>query len=342
MTGWISPSNARHIPEEELHAYLDQALSRSQCVEIECHLAECRRCQEERDEVAAVRDRTTSLLAEIGPTRVIAAPPFERLVARHHQRQATRHRAVIRVSRAGLWAASLAAAVLTGWFGRGMFQQPTSAAPVTVAIEAPASTAAEPRTLTAVGPVQSVAEPAAPAPVEPAAPVITTPPRATIRSAPAGIPVRTTRRDVEPMMMVSSVGAEDAFALEGFWHSFDLQEASRQTNANLPLIDGLAIIDIQLQRNGSEERPMIVVTQQHPSGRIIQTVEGPVQRVEALLDRQLARDPTELKASAPAFTPPDYLGDGSAATRRALRVLTVTGHLPTDSLNAMARSITLR
>src|SRR5215204_5547860 len=27
----------RHIPEEELHAYLDQGLSRSQCVEIESH-----------------------------------------------------------------------------------------------------------------------------------------------------------------------------------------------------------------------------------------------------------------------------------------------------------------
>ena len=25
----------RHIPEDELHAYLDQGLSRSQCVEIE-------------------------------------------------------------------------------------------------------------------------------------------------------------------------------------------------------------------------------------------------------------------------------------------------------------------
>ena len=46
-----------HIPEDELHAYLDQALSRSQAVEIECHLAECRRCQVERDRAAAVRDR---------------------------------------------------------------------------------------------------------------------------------------------------------------------------------------------------------------------------------------------------------------------------------------------
>ena len=35
----------RHIPEDELHAYLDQGLSRSQCVEIESHLAACASCQ---------------------------------------------------------------------------------------------------------------------------------------------------------------------------------------------------------------------------------------------------------------------------------------------------------
>ena len=53
----------RHIPEDELHAYLDQALSRSQCVEIESHLARCPACQAERDAIAALRDRTTGLLA---------------------------------------------------------------------------------------------------------------------------------------------------------------------------------------------------------------------------------------------------------------------------------------
>jgi len=57
----------RHIPEDELHAYLDQALSRSQCVEIESHLARCPACQAERDEIAALRDRTTGLLALLTP-----------------------------------------------------------------------------------------------------------------------------------------------------------------------------------------------------------------------------------------------------------------------------------
>jgi hypothetical protein len=38
----------RHIPEDELHAYLDQALSRTQCVEIESHLADCASCRATR------------------------------------------------------------------------------------------------------------------------------------------------------------------------------------------------------------------------------------------------------------------------------------------------------
>jgi len=44
----------RHIPEDELHAYLDQGLSRSQCVEIESHLAACPSCQAARDGIAAL------------------------------------------------------------------------------------------------------------------------------------------------------------------------------------------------------------------------------------------------------------------------------------------------
>ena len=68
----------RHIPEDELHAYLDQALSRSQCVEIESHLAACPSCQATRDGIAALRDRTTALLARLAPPRSIS-PSFESL-----------------------------------------------------------------------------------------------------------------------------------------------------------------------------------------------------------------------------------------------------------------------
>ena len=68
----------RHIPDDELHAYLDQGLSRSQCVEIESHLAACPACQASRDGIAALRDRTTALLARLAPPRSFPTP-FETL-----------------------------------------------------------------------------------------------------------------------------------------------------------------------------------------------------------------------------------------------------------------------
>ena len=78
----------RHVPEEELHPYLDQALSRSQCVEIETHLAECGHCRDQRDNIAALRDRTTALLGQLTPRNLIIPPVIKtgaagRLMVRH-------------------------------------------------------------------------------------------------------------------------------------------------------------------------------------------------------------------------------------------------------------------
>src|SRR6478672_9875669 len=113
----------RHIPEEELHAYLDQALSRSQCVEIESHLAACPSCQSLRDGIAALRDRTTALLAKLAPARKFP-PPFELLQSRATL-AANQHRR--RVHRAA-WAASLIAALGLGWTANYL-TTPRAAAP---------------------------------------------------------------------------------------------------------------------------------------------------------------------------------------------------------------------
>src|SRR5918994_1684105 len=114
----------RHIPEDELHAYLDQALSRSQCVEIESHLARCAPCRAERDAIAALRDRTTALLATLTPPRRFA-PAAEVL----------RERAAARLARradrwrAAMWAASVMFALGLGWTGKAMLEsdQPAGA-----------------------------------------------------------------------------------------------------------------------------------------------------------------------------------------------------------------------
>jgi len=100
----------RHIPEDELHAYLDQGLSRSQAVEIESHLAGCSSCRATRDAIAALRDRTTALLATLSPPRRLP-PAFDTLREQAADRVSTRRRQM----RLGVWAASLVAAVGLGW-----------------------------------------------------------------------------------------------------------------------------------------------------------------------------------------------------------------------------------
>ena len=100
----------RHIPEDELHAYLDQALSRSQCVEIESHLAGCPGCRATRDGIAALRDRTTALLARLAPPRRVPMA-FDALRHQGDLRASIRRRRI----RTAAWAASLVLAVGTGW-----------------------------------------------------------------------------------------------------------------------------------------------------------------------------------------------------------------------------------
>jgi len=323
----------RHIPEEELHAYLDQALSRSQCVEIECHLAECRGCRADRDRVAALRDRTTALLSDAAPGRIAVPPPFEQLVASHRARASARMVSAARIRRLSILAAGLVAAVGAGWVARDM------AGPAAPAANAAASTPppAE-RTLVAIRPVTTRPEPGdslAPAPRE------TQPPRAFSRPGPESPLVTVTDRSSEMIVQVSTLASEDAAPLHGLWQTVDLAQAAAETGGNVPRIEGLAILDIQLQRGQGDERPTVVVAQQHPSGRVIQTIEGPMDRVQDLVTRHRAQN-AGLHASQPDLTPPDYLGDGTVSARRGLRILTVTGLLPSDSLNALARGIALR
>ena len=127
----------RHIPEDELHAYLDQGLSRTQCVEIESHLADCPSCQAMRDGIAALRDRTTALLSRLAPPRNVP-PAFEVLRRRAAVVASQRRRRLSIVA----WAASLVAAVGLGWTASSFLRSP-DAAPPTIPVAARESTTAE-------------------------------------------------------------------------------------------------------------------------------------------------------------------------------------------------------
>lgn len=326
MTEWMSTGPVRHIPEDELHAYLDQALSRSQCVEIECHIAECHPCEQLRSRVAAVRDRTTALLADAAPRRV-RVPPYDELVARQAAIGIRRAASRQRIRSGALMAAGLAAAVGAGWFSRGWLAVAPDAKPVAAVLPPSPVIAFAPAPSAPASPPVNVTRPLGSPAVEPRAE----------RSL-----VRVDRAMTDGMVQVNAVAPdEESPSFDGLWQTVDAQRAAAETGGNLPRIEGLPILEIQLQRGSGEERPTVVVYQQHPSGKVIRTIEGPMERVEELVARHSAQS-LALHASQPELTPPDYLSDGGANARRVLRIVTVTGLMPADSLNALARTIALK
>lgn len=321
----------RHIPEDELHAYLDQGLSRSQCVEIESHLAACSSCQAARDGIAALRDRTTALLAKLAPPRGFP-PGFESL----RRRAASQLSARRRRAHLAAWAASLVAAVGLGWTASFLLHpaEPVTgrAAPqlATVQVSTPpavAVTSNPPERDTAPIPAarrRPAARTAATKSVTPAAPVI--PPPALELSA-IDIP----RSDV-------------GFELDGMWRTMSWAGAQAEAGEQLPHIDGLPVVQVQVQTSEQGKQPLMVVAQQLASGEVIRTIEGPTSDVSHLLARRAMSDPMPTIAQRDSAQT-DSVSNGTEHTDRTMamqrgdRMLVITGALPSDSLLAMIRRL---
>ncbi len=112
----------------------------------------------------------------------------------------------------------------------------------------------------------------------------------------------------------------------------------RTLAGGLPYIEGLTVVGIQMRPGRRGERPTVIVTQQDQSGELIHVIEGPVDQVEEVIRRQ----PGDVHRSESTRTPHDYVDDPAGGLRRTLRVLTLTGKLPVDSLNALVRLATIR
>jgi hypothetical protein len=238
MTGRQRIGVMRHIPDEELHAYLDQALSRSQAVEIESHLAHCPRCGAARDEIARLRDRTTALLHTLTPG-TIPLPPFETIRRLAAARSARRHAVVVRAA----WAASIAAAVGLGWLAHEWTPAPAARA------QAPA-----PVQLARQGPQPG--DPPATRPADRTAPA--EPQR--LRARPVGAGVETDPLDRDPGTAT------------GVWHSVSLAGAAA-TGTPIPRVAGLPVLQIQLQETPAS--PVVAVDQRLSNGNLVRTIEGP-------------------------------------------------------------------
>jgi hypothetical protein len=289
MTGWNTVTTVRHIPDDELHGYLDQALSRSQAAEIELHLARCSRCQVLRDESARLRDRTTALLAEIGPP-VIVPPAYETLRTRAAQRTLVRRRWFV----AATWAASLAGAVLLGWTlrtpGSGGSPGDSSASrgapaptPTVTLQSAPpeqrpaaeaAAVEAAPTRLMRISPASSRAE----APLRFASLVEADPPEF-LPGQGRGITTVSGAGDL-PDLIAQPVGTEPG--LQGLWRTVVPDSSGLLRSVDIPLVPGLPVVQMRVQP-GANGPDVTAVDQLLESGELVRTLAGPTLRVAALV-----------------------------------------------------------
>ncbi len=355
MTEW-NTKRMRHVPDEELHPYLDQALSRSQCAEIETHLAQCEHCRDRRDTIAALRDRTTALLGQLTPRTLIIPPPFESLAERLSRRPVT-PLWQIRLKRASLWAAGVMAAVGTGWAARSVLDPHRALSPSAQEELAPLGNAVELGSVAApiIAPAATTPSPdvlpANPLPLPEATPRFTPSrpqglrisnvantsailPAPMLQLASALAPMPEGSRDIAP-----SARPEGSAPFGPLWQSVQWEDALEKAGSGLPYIEGMLVIGVLLRSGEPGERPTSLVAQQDPSGELILSIEGPVAKVTEIVKSQATR---EVHASEWTRTPPDYLPGAGGATRRINRVLTVTGRLSADSLNALARLATIR
>ena len=333
----------RHIPEDELHAYLDQGLSRSQCVEIESHLAGCSSCRATRDGIAALRDRTTALLARLAPARRFP-PAFDTLRELADQRLNTRRRRL----RAAAWAASLVAALGLGWTastvvgpGRATSVATRELPPLEQPVNAAPSRSVATKPEPAPSPAPAPAATAAPAASKPARAETTSTRAATRRAREDSIrAAKLAVLDLAPALELEPLEDDEPAAGEqfaGIWRTMSWDGAQSEAGQSLPHIDGLPVLRVQVQANDQGKRPLMVVAQQLASGQVIQTIEGPASDVSQLLSRRsTAASGNGLSVTISDAEP---AADQAMAMQRGDRMIAITGALPSDSLRAMIRRI---
>ena len=305
-------------------------------MEIESHLAGCASCQATRDGIAALRDRTTALLARLVPSRSFPVA-FETL----HSRAAIQ--ASIRRRRRYMprWAASIVAAVAVGWTASYLTSGPHGATspcqPSPGVLRWPGRRRRQSSQFT---PGSSARFSGRSVPILPEL----DPPRPAIRaeSAARGFAVLPPAPPPLELTSVDIPRSGSELELDGMWRTMSWAGAQAEAGDKLPHIDGLPVVQVQVQANQQGSQPLMVVAQQLASGEVIQTIEGPATDVSHLLAGRKMTDPNPTVGSSdsgragPAGT--DHI-DRAMAMQRGDRMLAITGALPSDSLLAMIRRL---
>jgi hypothetical protein len=148
-----------------------------------------------------------------------------------------------------------------------------------------------------------------------------------------------------PELELSSIDIPPAtreFELEGMWRTISWAGAQAEAGDQLPHIDGLPVVQVQVQTGEQGRQPLMVVAQQLSSGEVIRTIEGPAQDVSHLLAQRTMSDPVPTVSLVDSSHPSRggaERTDGSMAMQRGDRMIAITGALPPDSLLAMIRRL---
>jgi hypothetical protein len=310
-------------------------------VEIESHLARCGHCRDARDGIAALRDRTTALLASLAPERTRIPPSWESLTRKAEARSSQRSRRRY----VAIWAASVIGALGLGWGAQSLKEAREQPSPVAGTTAEPVQHAIVPATSrsSAASPAASLRDSSDSAPERhasrPTAPrqfaVIESPPVLDSTAADTGA---TPSEPVASRLSAGRLPPDFDLAAGGMWRTLSWDNAQRERGQAVPRILGLPVVEVQVAAApDSSGKPTMIVAQQLRSGEVIRTIEGPATDVTRLLAAQHG------EVRSPWPTVPDSLGlsDGTMAMRRGDRILAIQASpsVPADSLRAMIRRL---
>jgi hypothetical protein len=293
------------VPEEELHAWLDGALSRAQSAEIAEHLMGCLLCRAAHAEAVATRDRASALLA-------MAVPGGIRRQLPGTKRPAGRH---------GRVAAAVAFLVVGGTLAN---QPDTLALPAprlsTMAFVAPALHAQihDVRALDGAALVDGERN------------------RLTHLAAMRPQVVMPSSRSSLSSRSVLLAPAAEVDPAMG-WESLSWDDALVAAGGSLARLEGLPVTAVRIQRNGAGTRPTFFVKQRLAGGQSVWVVEGPEDRVEPV---HAAIEASGLTSSLALRTRHDYTGTEEAPVR-TLRVVTIAAALDKDTVDGLTARLRL-
>jgi hypothetical protein len=124
--------------------------------------------------------------------------------------------------------------------------------------------------------------------------------------------------------------------LDGMWRTLSWDGAVA-AGTQLPHIDGLPVVQVQVQSGDLSASAVTVVAQQLASGQVIRTIEGPATDVSQILSRHGLAEADSAAAAGGVGRLPD--GGHAMAMQVGDRMLAITGDLPSDSLRAMIRRL---